>query len=197
LIAMLEPLGFKIIVAASGEECLGIADDFQPDAFLLDITMPGIDGWEVCRLLRAGGFERTTVIMVSASAFENDPARKMHTRADDFIVKPVLVSELLAKLKTHLRLDWIYSGDVTDAPSTRRISQTNMPIPPTEQIDELLELGAIGYVKGIKQKLDEIDLMDPRYVPFTEQLRALVNRFRLAEYSDRIKGVQGNDTRSY
>jgi CheY-like chemotaxis protein len=196
LTTMLGPLGFEITQAASGEECLRLAALLQPDAFLLDVTMPGIDGWEVCRLLRVQGFERTPVIMVSASAFENDPARRMHTRADDFIVKPVLVSELLAKLNTQLKLDWIHNGEQLDPQAIRRPQRADLDLPPVEQIDELLELGAIGYVKGIKQKLDEIDRLDPRYEPFTGELRTFVNRFRLAEYSDWIKEVTSHEPRN-
>ena len=96
---------FTLRSAASGEEALEIAPEFRPDIVLLDIMMPGINGYETCRRLKAnpvlGG---TKVILVSAKAMTSERVKGYEAGADDYIVKPFDEDELLAKLKVFLRL---------------------------------------------------------------------------------------------
>ena len=184
LVQMLLPLGFDVQEAASGEACLAAVAQVAPDAVLLDIAMPGIDGWDTSRALRRDG-AKFPVVMVSANAFENDPDKIAAAGCSDFIVKPVLVSELLAKLEWHLDLHWIYRNEAP-VPVLAR-PQIPVTLPPAEHLDELLELGSIGYVKGIHVKLNEIEALDQRYAPFADDLRELVKHFRLDEYSRRLR----------
>ena len=180
---LLLPLGFEVRQAASGAECLREAARFQPDAILLDIAMPDQDGWSVCRQLRAAGLTKLPIIMVSANAYENDVEKQSAAGCSDFIVKPVLVTELMAKLEWHLGLQWIYRGE-TEVPVPVRSGP--LALPPAEHLAQLIELGAIGYVKGIHAKLDEIEHLDARYAPFAMELRELIRRFRIDEFSRRL-----------
>ncbi len=89
----------------SGEEALEIAASFRPDLILLDIMMPGIDGYETCRRLRAGriaGFPK--VIMVSARAMTRERLEGYQAGADDYLTKPFSADELLAKVRVYSRL---------------------------------------------------------------------------------------------
>jgi len=181
---LLLPLGFDVRLAASGAECLHEAGQFHPDAILLDIAMPDLDGWTVCSRLRSAGSVKLPIIMVSANAYETDVEKQAAAGCSDFIVKPVLVSELMAKLEWHLELQWIYRGDAeTPAP----IRTGPMALPPAEHLAALLELGSIGYVKGIHAKLDEIEHLDARYGPFVVELRDLIRRFRIDEFVRRLR----------
>ncbi len=84
--------------AASGEEALEIAPRFKPDIILLDIMMPGIDGYETCRRLRAlPELKDTKIIMVSAKILDEDIRQSYAAGADDFLGKPFTKEELLEK----------------------------------------------------------------------------------------------------
>ncbi len=107
LAIMEEVLGddYDILLAESGEAALEFASGFRPDLILLDIMMPGIDGYETCRRLRADiGLGLSKIILVSAKAMLSERLQGYETGADDYITKPFDPSELLAKVRVFLRL---------------------------------------------------------------------------------------------
>jgi signal transduction histidine kinase/CheY-like chemotaxis protein/purine-cytosine permease-like protein len=179
LAAMLAPLGFRVIEAASGEECLRAVAVQAPDAVLLDVAMPGIDGWETCRRLRAAPHAGLAILMLSANAFDNVSARKAEAGCSEFIVKPVIESELFAALERHLRIEWTYVSAAGVEPRTDRVA---LKWPSADVLGELRRLGEIGYVKGIHRKLDELET-DGRYADCARVLREMVMRFRLDDYA--------------
>jgi signal transduction histidine kinase len=96
---------YELIRASSGEEALEILKTYRPDLVLLDIMMPGIDGYETCRRLRADPVLRfVKVILVSAKAMTTERLRGYEAGADDYITKPFAPEELEAKVKVFLRL---------------------------------------------------------------------------------------------
>ncbi len=179
LATLLVPLGFRIIEASNGKECLRAARLHNPDLVLLDIEMPGIDGWQTCQRLRSERNYTRPVIMVSANAFENTPALRKAGQCDDFIVKPVLETELLARLCFHLGIDWTYR-DALDA--GREPLLGGIAIPSEQTLSELRRLADIGYVKGIQQKLAEIEAAVPAYAPFINALRVRLERFEIEQF---------------
>ena len=95
----------QLAVATTGEEALSLAPDFQPELILLDIMMPGIDGYETCRQLRTLSVLRhTKIIMVSAKALTAERLQGYEAGADDYIIKPFDKHELRAKVQVYLRL---------------------------------------------------------------------------------------------
>ena len=179
---MLAPLGFIIAEADSGAACLAAIEAERPDLVLLDIAMPSMDGWAVSRAIRDRGEATLPILIVSANAFDTAAGRAGFPCHDGFIVKPVSLPELLAKIKYHLHLEWI----------TESVEATPVPagaprIPAMEDLTALLELGAIGYVKGILDKLADIDRRDPACIFFTTELRELVKQFHLNAYATRLK----------
>jgi class 3 adenylate cyclase len=102
--AILVPRGFSVVTATSGQQALDRVAEQLPDIVLLDIMMPGMDGHEVCRRLRA---DPTTallpVVMVTASGDQNK-VKALESGADDFILKPVNQTELLARVRSLLRI---------------------------------------------------------------------------------------------
>lgn len=96
---------YDLKTATTGEQALEIAQDFQPDIILLDIMMPGVNGYEVCRQLREHRtLKYTKIIMVSARAMVSERIGGYEAGADDYITKPFDADELLAKLCVYLRL---------------------------------------------------------------------------------------------
>ena len=103
---------YTVITAASGEEALQIAPRLRPDLVLLDIMMPGIDGYETCRRLRAQPeLSAIKIIMVSAKAMTSERLEGYAAGADDYVVKPFDQDELLAKVRVYARLKSVEEVD--------------------------------------------------------------------------------------
>ncbi len=94
--------GYSVSVAANGEGALAVARNKPPDLVILDLMLPGIDGFEVCRRLRAAG-DGITVLMLTARDAVADRVAGLETGADDYLVKPFALEELLARVKALLR----------------------------------------------------------------------------------------------
>jgi two-component system phosphate regulon response regulator PhoB len=96
--------GFRVERAADGEEALLRVSEEPPDLVVLDWMLPKVSGVEVCRQLRAGAeTRRTPVLMLTARGEEADKVRGLDTGADDYVVKPFAMSELVARIRALLR----------------------------------------------------------------------------------------------
>jgi two-component system response regulator MprA len=100
----LELEGYEIELAADGREALSALDDdaVQPDAVILDVLMPGVDGLEVCRRLRAAGNSVPVLMLTARDEVENRVAG-LDAGADDYVTKPFALEELLARVRALLR----------------------------------------------------------------------------------------------
>ena len=105
LLQTLGSLGCKLLVAKSGEAALTIVQKARPDLILLDIMMPGIDGYEVCRQLKADpATEKIPIIFLSALDETADKVRGLQLGAVDYVAKPFQPEEVLARVTTHLTI---------------------------------------------------------------------------------------------
>jgi len=100
----LEAEGFDVARASTGDEALILAEETGPDLILLDWMLPGVSGIEICRRLKSRGDMRDVpIIMISARTEEVDRVRGLETGADDYVVKPYSVVELMARVRSQLR----------------------------------------------------------------------------------------------
>jgi two-component system phosphate regulon response regulator PhoB len=100
----LEAEGFRVVQAASGDEGLLMLREEAPDIVLLDWMLPGVSGIEVCRQIKSRSETRAIpVIMLSARTEEVDRVRGLETGADDYVIKPYSVIELMARVRAQLR----------------------------------------------------------------------------------------------
>jgi CheY-like chemotaxis protein len=182
---VLEPLGFAVMHAVSGIEALRVAGQFMPDLILLDIDMPELDGWETARLLRANRISDAPILIVSANAFDSDLRNEVGVGREDFLVKPLRIDDLLERMRHKLGLVWTTNADAVplDADATARRL-------PGASLSVLQELGEMGYVRGILEKLDEIDQLDPAYAAVTHTLRSCVQRFDLQGFARALEEVK-------
>jgi len=96
---------YELEIAHNGEQALTLAPKFKPHVVLLDVAMPGIDGYETClRLKQSPEGAETQVVMVSAKSFEEEQLRAFNAGADDYLVKPIDPCELDARVRLHIRL---------------------------------------------------------------------------------------------
>lgn len=100
----LEAEGFQVVMAENGDEAMLLVAEEQPDLIVLDWMLPNVSGIEVCRRVKADPSTRMIpIIMLSARSEEVDRVRGLETGADDYVVKPYSVVELMARLRTQLR----------------------------------------------------------------------------------------------
>lgn len=93
--------GFDVMICADGVKAEGIYDLFQPNVVLLDIMLPGKDGWEICRAIRQKA--STPIIMLTAKGEPNDKIGGLEMGADDYVTKPFNVKELIARIHAVMR----------------------------------------------------------------------------------------------
>jgi DNA-binding response OmpR family regulator len=94
--------GFQPLVAGTGEEGIRLARERHPDAILLDLMLPGINGYEVCQAIRAAD-SRVPILMLTARSQEVDKIRGLDAGADDYVTKPFSVGELVARIRAMFR----------------------------------------------------------------------------------------------
>ncbi len=97
---LLEQNGYAVLVAGSGEEALEIIAKYKPDLVLLDIMLPGIDGYEVCEIIRLNPeWQKMKIIFLTAKGRDLDVAKGMVLGADAYIVKPFSKAEILENVQ--------------------------------------------------------------------------------------------------
>lgn len=97
----LREAGFAVKTAETGPSGVSLAGAWVPDVIILDLMLPGMDGWEVCSHIRRSS--RVPILMVTARGEEEDRLRGFAEGADDYVVKPFLPRELVARVKAHVR----------------------------------------------------------------------------------------------
>ncbi|MBS9478639.1 hybrid sensor histidine kinase/response regulator [Ancylobacter radicis] len=187
---LLVPLGFTVLAAVDGVAALDMVRQWDPDVLLLDISMPGLNGWEVVRLVRDEGFARLKIVMISANAGEirEGLAARQH---DDQVVKPVHLRGLLEKLEKLLELQWIGEGEML--PASAPVPIASLRPPAGRHVEDLMKLGEIGYVRGIKAKLTEIEGDAPENGAFVAHMRDLMETFDLKQYMAVLEALRSND----
>ncbi|MGE7367832.1 hybrid sensor histidine kinase/response regulator [Neorhizobium sp. NPDC001467] len=173
----LAPLDFVVLTAAGGPECLTLIEGVKPDIFLVDITMPGMTGWQLVARLRERD-QKAPIVMLSANIGDGAGMPEGTDGHNDAIAKPVDLRRLADKLAVHLGLTWIYEDNLPTAPAPKKAA---IESPGYAHLQDLLQLGEIGYVRGIEQKLAEI-ARAPEHRAFAEQAGAYVQAFDMAGY---------------
>jgi two-component system response regulator MprA len=142
----LELEGYEIELAEDGAGALAVLENGDdPDAMILDVLMPGIDGLEVCRRLRSSG-SRLPVLMLTARVEVENRVAGLDAGADDYVTKPFALEELLARVRALLRRahedqsDKLVFADLELNPGTREVRRGGEPIDLTRTEFSLLEL---------------------------------------------------------
>jgi adenylate cyclase len=140
--AILTPRGYRVITASSGAEALEKVASEHPDLLLLDIVMPGMTGYEVCRTLRESPETRMLPIVMVTASEHAEKVRAIEAGADDFIAKPVDSHELLARVRSLLRVKEYQDTITAQAAQLREWNQT-LEQRVAQQVDEVERLSKL------------------------------------------------------
>jgi len=157
LLQALREDGYAADGAPDGEEGLYKAENYEYDAIVLDIMLPGIDGWELLRRLRKT--KKTPVLMLTARDAVRDRVRGLDTGADDYVVKPFDVSELLARVRALIRRaasqaeSTIQIGEVVIDTAARTVSHRGAPVILTAREYALVEFLALHRGKVVTRTM--------------------------------------------
>jgi signal transduction histidine kinase/DNA-binding NarL/FixJ family response regulator len=178
---VLSPLGYSILVASDGPACLELAAQSPPDLFLLDLAMPGMTGWELARRLREAGHRDTAIVILSANINELRDGAAAHSEHDAVLAKPLNIPDLLAVMQRVLGVEWHVADPLAELPALA------LPGPPAprltaDQMEELRRLGTIGYVRGIRERLDELERGVPEARAQIAYLRGFIAEYRVNDF---------------
>ncbi|HYC70149.1 MAG TPA: ATP-binding protein [Opitutaceae bacterium] len=183
---MLEPLGFVVTEAADGEEAVRAAAAHAPDAVLMDLRMPRLDGLAATRRLRAEpALAATRIVAVSASVFAADKDEALRQGCDDFLPKPFRERELVAVLGRVLALEWM----IADPPSAP-LAAGGDALPDPDTLQALAMLAAGGDVVGLRARLATLRASAPACAAFVDELDRLAAEFQMGRISRVIADAQ-------
>ncbi len=181
--------GFETHASADGIHALELAREVRPDLVLLDLMLPGIDGYQVAEKLRSTGGEMP-IIMVTALDQERDKVRGLDAGADDYITKPFSMEELLARVRANLRRvrtqgvlarhDVIETGDIRIEPSSARVFVKGEPA--KLRLKEFQLLVAMASKPGLlctRQHLAE-EVWGYEFLPSSRTIDVHIRRLRQA-----------------
>jgi len=177
LAGWLAPLGFDIEEAADGETAIAAVAKRRFDAVLIDLVMPGPDGFAATARIRALELaNQPRIVAVTANAFEETRRRSLAEGCDAFLTKPINFAELRTTLGSLLELEWQYSGAIE--PHAVHSSETAPPSMSPARLAELHALARAGDVMELEARIDGL-LAEPEHAAFATELRAFVDRMDL------------------
>jgi DNA-binding response OmpR family regulator len=175
--------GYAVDVAADGDEALWLAETKPFDALVLDVMMPGKDGFTVVRLLRRKGVT-TPVIFVTARGEVEDRVRGLDAGGDDYLTKPFSLAELLARLRALLRRqrpeanNLLRYADLELDLASRAVRRGNQPITLTNREFSLLEFLLLSAPKPVSKTAIVEHVWDQRFDSQTNVVNVYVNYLR-------------------
>jgi PAS domain S-box-containing protein len=173
---LLKPLGFGVFEAEGGEEGVSIAVRVRPDLILMDLCMPGMDGFAAEQALRSiSGFQEIPILALSASVGNDTRVMAEKEGFDGFIRKPVVWSELLRYIDQYLSPSWIFQEKGSDEETEGGVT------PPSDEIlRELSDLVGIGDIRGIENLASALRDLSPDYLQFSQMLLMYTATFDLS-----------------
>jgi two-component system, OmpR family, KDP operon response regulator KdpE len=181
--ATLTAQGYAIVEARDGQEALEKIRSEKPDLVILDVNLPVMDGLETCRAIRAGS--NVPVIMLTVRSAEKDKVRALDAGADDYVVKPFGIQELLARIRAALRRspsgeeeNVVTSKEFSFNFESREVTASGKPVHLTPKEFEVLRELVTHRGKPISHRRLLQAVWGPDYGEETELLRVVINQLR-------------------
>jgi len=190
---LLSPLDFTVFEAHDARSCIEALHQVTPDLFLLDVSMPGVDGLTLASMLRGKGCQQP-IIMISADAQERHLSQQHNELHDDYLVKPINNATLLARVGELLGLTWNHHESEGNKPAATALEPLIADHP---LFRELIACARIGYKSGVSAKLAEIEaaaLIDEHLL---QDFRKLVSAMAFQKLVEKIEQLSGSDSTVY
>lgn len=198
----LEKDGYKVETAYNGEDALFLARKARPELVILDLMLPGIDGLEVCKKLKADPeLANIAIVMLTAKGEEADITLGLKLGADDYVIKPFSPKELVARVRTVLRRskttsaakDYIKIDNLTMDLHKHEVTIDNEPVQLTLAEFKLLHqlVSKPGYVFTRDRLLDAVSGTETFVLGRTVDVHIVSLRKKLKDYASRIVTIRG------
>jgi len=185
---ILKPIGFAVVEADSGLACLDTVAPLSPDLYLIDILMPGMNGWELAASLRGRG-ENAPIIMLSANIGDQSLRPEGPSHHSATLAKPFAIGQLYDLLQKHLGVTWTEQANGQEAPAA---PAGPLRSPGADHVADLMSLADIGYVEGIEAKLNEL-AETPENRALIEELQDHLSRFDFDGYRNVLSELETHD----
>jgi len=181
----LSPLGFAVLTATSAEQALQMLGDITPDLFILDIDLPGLDGWALASALRKGAHSSTPIVMISGHAMDEARRAPEVALSDAFLAKPYNLDDLLARIAGILRLQLILED--AEPPKTAPVSALS-----EAERDELIELARNGMARLLTDRIAELAEEGSLRGPMLVRLNKMASVFDLPGIVDVLQEAKND-----
>ncbi len=180
LSGQLETAGYRVLTARDGANGLRLAAEARPDLIVLDVMMPGMDGWEVCERLHAGS--SVPIIMLTAKGEEIDKLRGFRLGVDDYVTKPFSFAELTARVgavlaraaRAHLTPRSLTSGDLTIDFDRQHVTVAGRLVDLTPTEYRLLEVLARHANRTVPAETLLAEVWEPQYAGEVEYVKRFI-----------------------
>jgi signal transduction histidine kinase/DNA-binding NarL/FixJ family response regulator len=179
---LLEGVGFEVQEAANGQQAVEMHECWQPHLVWMDMRMPVMDGYEATKQIKASlQGQATTIIALTASAFEENRAMVLSSGCDDFVRKPFRETELFDKMAEHLGVRYLYEylaqppEQDRDLPAPKTLTPADLASLPADWVTSLHDAARRGQAKLIFELLEQIQ---PEHTLLAEVLKQWVDEFR-------------------
>ncbi|MEM7031039.1 MAG: GAF domain-containing protein [Chloroflexota bacterium] len=181
IIDMLRPLGFDLFEAQNGDACIQQAELLKPDLILMDNIMPVLDGLTATTQIRQmPDLEDIVIIIVSASAFEQDREDSLAAGANAFLSKPVYLDHLLTTISAHLDIVWQHTvadqGPRDQSNTNQAITDEAMIPPSLAELRILYQLASLGDMERLQERVTFLSELDVSYTSFAYNLNILAKQ---------------------
>ncbi len=183
LVDLLSPLGFNILEAGDGQKALHLAKESQPDAIIIDLFMPQMDGFELIRCIRSlPETKEAFIITASADPHQDNRDKSISAGSNAFLAKPIQIDYLLTLLQQHLEFEWLYQplSEVT----TKVEAYPAYHLPSKSELKLLYSLALKGDVGAIRHKASSLIKSDKALEPFAINLQKLAKNFKVNEIGE-------------
>ncbi len=188
---MLEPLDFLIDEAGNAYQALKQIDFARPDVILLDLMMPGVDGFELCEHIARLDLN-PAIPCIAISAMSGVEVTERCTRAGfrELLNKPVSLEALLEALGTHAAIEWTY-GVLQPPPEPDKAANVaeEIKVPPPEELAAFVDLGRRGFTRSLESRAEELARQDTGYVGFARRVTRYTKDFKIKELQEWLSSL--------
>jgi signal transduction histidine kinase/CheY-like chemotaxis protein/purine-cytosine permease-like protein len=180
---ILIPLGFNVVECADAESLLKLRTQLTPDIFLLDVNLPGMQGWELVHHLRHY-FPLVPLIMLSANVHEEQGADLIHPLHTAYLLKPIKIAHLLDVMQKSLALEWLYTPEDLKSLMPAQSEHTTALQLDAGQIEQAIEWAKNGYFSALKTLFNSWEEQLGADNPHTPMLKTMLHAMQFNHIID-------------